>query len=73
MSPNLFLIIGEVLNYIIRKAMKEGGIMEVKLLGGKQQCILQYADDSSFLIGGDQSFANELVRLLEIFSLVSGI
>lgn len=53
--------------------MKEGGIMEVKLLGGKQQCILQYADDSSFLIGGDQSFANELVRLLEIFSLVSGI
>lgn len=53
--------------------MKEGGIMGVKLLGGKYQCILQYADDSSFLIGGDKPFADELVRLLEIFSPVSGI
>lgn len=50
-------------------------IIGVKLLEGKQQCISQYADNSSFLIWGrgDKLLVDELVRLLGFFSPTLGI
>jgi hypothetical protein len=41
--------------------------------GKKQQCIFQYADDSSFIVRGAKDDVDELVRILETFSQVSGM
>lgn len=73
LAPYLFLIVGETLNHIIKKAMREGRIHGVKLPGGKQQCISQYADDTSFLIKREKSCIDEVVRLLGVFSRASGM
>ena len=49
-----------------KKKIAEGRIRGVVLLGGKkQQCISQYADDSSFMIKGEKKDVDELVKLLK--------
>ena len=48
LAPYLFLIVGEVVNHIIEKSMREGRILGVKLPRGKQQYNSQYVDDSPF-------------------------
>ena len=74
LAPYLFLIVGEVLTHIFKKAIGEGRIRGVVLPGGKkQQCISQYADDSSFMVKGDKRDVDELVRLLKMFSEASGM
>ena len=72
LAPYLFLIVGEVLTHIIKKAMAEGKIKGVVLPGGKKQhCISQYADDSLFMVKGEKKNVDELVRLLKTFSEAS--
>ena len=39
--------------------------------GKKQQCISQYANDSSFVVRGEKKDVDELVRLLKTFSEAS--
>ena len=74
LAPYLFLIVGEVLTHIIKKAVAEGRLRGIYLPGGrKQQCISQYADDSSFMVRGEKKDVDELVRLLTIFSKASGM
>ena len=72
--PYLFLIVGEVLTHIIKKAVVEGRLREIYLPGRrKQQCISQYADDSSFMVRGEKNDMDELVRLLTTFSKAFGM
>ena len=72
--PYLFLIVREALTHIIKKTMVEERLKGVVLLGGKkQQCIFQYADDSSFMVRGEKKDIDELVRLLRTFNETSGM
>lgn len=71
LAPYLFLIVGEVLNHIFKEAIREGRILGVRLRGGKQQCILQYANNSSLLLRGEKSSIDEMVRLLKVFCMES--
>ena len=74
LAPYLFLIVGEALTHIIKKAVKEKKLRGVMLPGGKkQQCISQYADNSSFMVKGDKRDIDELVKLLKTFSEASGM
>lgn len=62
LAPYNFLIVGEVLNHIIRKTMREWSTLVVKLLqGSKQQCISQYTKDHSFPIRGEKSFMRQSI------------
>ena len=69
------LIVGEVLTHMIKKAVSEGRLRGITLLGGNnQQSISQYAGDSFFIIRGDKRYVDELVRLLlKVFSKASGL
>lgn len=70
----LFLIVGEVLMHIIKKAATEGRLKRISLPGGKRwQSISQHADDSSFMIKRDKRYLDELVRLLKNFSEAYGM
>src|ERR1700738_497744 len=55
LSPYSFLIVGEALTHIIKKAVREKRLRGVVLPGGKkQQCISQHANDSSFMVRGEK-------------------
>lgn len=69
----VFLIVGEALNCIFIKTMGEGGILRVRLAGGKQQCILEYVEDSSLFFKGEKFSIDELVRLLKAFCRASSM
>ena len=74
LAPYLFLIVGEALTHTIKKSVEEKRLKGVVLPGGKkQQCISQYADDSSFMVRGEKRDIDELVRLLKTFSEASGM
>ena len=48
---HFFLIVGEILTHVIKKAEAEGRPRGIPLPGGrKQQSISQYADDVSFIV-----------------------
>ena len=74
LAPYLFLIVGEALTHTIKKAVKEKRLRGVVLPGDKkQQCISQYADDSSLMVRGEKRDIDELVKLLKTFSEASGM
>ena len=74
LAPYLFLIVGEAFTHMIKKAVTEGRLRGIILLGrNKQQSISQYADDSSFVIRGDKKYVDELVKILKVFSDASGM
>ena len=74
LAPYLFLIVGEILTHMIKRAVEEGRLKGVFLPGGKkQQYISQYADDSSFMVRGTKEDVDELVSILETFSQASGM
>lgn len=68
-----FLIVVDIFNHIFKKALGKGRILGVRLPGGKQQCISQYAKDSSFLIQGEKTCIDEIVRLLKVFCMACGL
>ena len=74
LASYLFLVVGEVFTHLIKKAEAEGRIRGMTLPGGRRQHnIIQYADDSAFMIRGEKKFIDELVRLLKFFSEASGM
>ena len=74
LAPYLFLIVGEVLIHMVKKAVDEGRLRGVYLPGGKKQhYISQYADDSSFMVRGTKEDVDEFVKILETFSEASGM
>ena len=74
LAPYLFLIVGEILTHVIKKAVAEGRLKDVYLSWEKkQQSISQYVDDSSFMVRGTKENVDELIRLLKTFSKASGM
>ena len=74
LAPYLFLIVGEALTHVIKKAIKEKRLRGVTLPGGKkQQSIAQYVDDSLFMVRREVRDVDEMVRLLKVFSAASGM
>lgn len=72
LAPYHFLIVGEALTHMSKKVVTEGRIRGIALLGGKkQQNISQYAHDLSFMIKGNKSDVDELVRLFKPFNATS--
>lgn len=68
----MFLIVGKMLTHIVKKAIMEGRIRGITLLGGKKQhSISQFANGSSFMVKGEKRYVDELVRLLKVFSVAS--
>ena len=64
LAPYLFLIVGEVLTHLIKKTERKRRIRGITLSGGRRrQHIIQYADDSAFMIQDEKTFIDELVRL----------
>ena len=74
LEPYLFLIVGEVFTHLVKRAEAEGKIHGISLPGGRRhQNIIQYADDSAFMIRGEKKFVDELGRLLRFFSDAFGM
>jgi hypothetical protein len=74
LAPYLFLIIGEVLNMCIKAEERAGHIRGITLPGTPEpQTLLQYADDSSLTIRGEEQVVNYTVSTLDMFNTVSGL
>jgi hypothetical protein len=74
LAPYLFLIIGEVLNMSIKAEASIGHIRGITLPGTLElQIILQYADDSSLTLRGEEPTVVHTVSILNQFSEVSGL
>lgn len=73
MALYLFLIVGEVLTHVIKKALYMEVDGDLFTWGRKQHSISQYADHSSFMVRGEKPDVDELVRLLKVFSAASAM
>jgi hypothetical protein len=72
--PYLFLIMREVLNQCIKQEMRQGQIQGIKLLGScTEQAILQYADDTSLTLRGEETVVQQAMATLCLFSARSGL
>jgi hypothetical protein len=73
-APYLFLIIGEVLNLCVKDEERAGHIRAITLPGSfVPQTILQYADDSSLTLRGEEQIVIRMVSTLDTFSAASGL
>jgi hypothetical protein len=73
LAPYLFLIIAEVLNAMVKQGMTLGDVKGVKLPGGREQVTVQYADDTSFTLAGEEEPVRKLIQILNSFCLASGL
>lgn len=73
MAPYLFLIISEALNALIKQQVELDLIKGITLPIGKSQVMLQYADDTSFTLLGEQDSVQCLVNSLTTFCSASGL
>lgn len=54
LAPYLFFIVAEVLNTIFKRNAKLGLIRGIQLPCDRQQILLQYADDTSLILRGEE-------------------
>ena len=74
LAPYIFIIVRKVFTHINKRAEAEGKICGILLLRRrKQQSIIQYANDSAFMIRGDKKFVDEINYLLRFFNDASRI
>jgi hypothetical protein len=71
--PYLFLIIAEVLNAMVKRGMDLGSIKGIKLPKEKEQVTAQYADDTLFILAGEEVPVCNLIQILNSFCLASGL
>jgi hypothetical protein len=73
-APYLFLIAAEVLNSMVTAELATGRIKGIRLLiGDRQQIVAQYADDTSFVLLGEEEPVRNLIYILETFCLALGL
>lgn len=73
LAPYLLLIVGEVINYMVNRAMATGEFKGIILHGNHHnQIIVHYANDMSFTMEGRVEVVGNLVNLLKPFSLALG-
>jgi hypothetical protein len=69
LTPYLFLITEEVLNQCIKSEIQQGRIQGIQLPSStEQQTILQYADDTSLTLRGEEQVVKQTVATLSTFS-----
>lgn len=74
LAPYLFLLVAEVLNSMVKAGASVGDIKGILLpVGGRQQIILQYADDTSFTLLGEEQPVRKLLLCLSQFCNGSGL
>jgi hypothetical protein len=74
LAPYLFFMIGEALNIATKWAMEMGNLQGIHLPEEvEQQLILQYADDTSYTLAGTKENLSNLIALLDLFHLASGL
>ena len=73
LDPYLLLIVGEVINHMVNKAMATRELEGIISQGNHHnQRIAHYADDTSFTMEGRAEVVRNLVNLLKPFSLALG-
>jgi hypothetical protein len=74
LAPYLLLIIGEFLNFAIKREVGRGRIKGINLPGAPEtQIIAQFADDTSLFIRGEEGPMRATAETLQQFSLASGL
>jgi hypothetical protein len=72
LAPYFFILVGDVLNYMVKETRGLGGIKGIFLLRGTKQHILTYyIDDIVLLVRGDEENLCNVVNLLQLFLLIS--
>jgi hypothetical protein len=72
LAPYLFLIVGEVLNQCLKDEMQRQRIQGLNLPGiAAQQTTLQYANDTSLFLRGEEQVVRNTIELLNTFSFGS--
>lgn len=72
--PYLFLIVGEVLKFCVKKEAAKGRIKGIQLLGSSaSQIIVQFVDDTSMTIKGEEESVQNTVSTLAFFCSGSGL
>ena len=69
LSPYLFLLCAEILNVYTNNSRNFRGIA----VGGIETRLIQYADDTTFILDGSRNSFDESLRILNIFKLSSGL
>jgi hypothetical protein len=74
LAPYLFLIIGEFLNFAIKREVSKGQIQGINLPGASEpQKIAQFANDMLLSVKGEEGPVQATVDTLQQFSLASGL
>ena len=68
LSPYIFLLCAEILNILVRKSTINGLIIR-----NVQHKIIQYADDTLITLDGSKEDLQEVLRILDKFSSISGL
>lgn len=69
LSPYLFILCAEILNLYTNCSRKFNGIT----VGGNEIRLVQYADDTTFILDGSKDSLDEALRILDAFKLSSGL
>jgi hypothetical protein len=70
LAPYLFLIVGEVLNHCVKREAAQGRITGIHLPG---IIVLQYANDTSLTLAGEQQCVTHTISTLRTFSFGLGL
>ena len=74
LAPYLFLVVGEILNHVIKREVCMGQIQGIRLLGALEaQTITQFADNTSLSIRGEEALVCAIVHTLQSLSHASGL
>jgi hypothetical protein len=74
LAPYLFLIVGEVLNFCAKKEAAKGWIKGIQLPDSlASQIIVQFVDDTSMTIKGEEELVQNTVSTLVLFCSGSGL
>ena len=72
--PYLFLFVGQALNYYTKYQQSQGSIQDFDLSNGQgQQLMVQYADDTSFMLAGNENNLESITNILHQFHLASSL
>lgn len=69
LSPYLFIFCAEVLSLYTNNSKNLKGIV----IGGQETRLIQYADDTTFILDGNRNSLEEAIRILNVFKLSSGL
>lgn len=73
LAPYLFLIVAEVLNFMVKEQARVEAIQGIQLPFDRQKILLQYADDTTLILRGEEILVRHMILTLDTFCNASGI